>query len=49
MLVLLKYREFDLDYCETAFAVSTKDKKIIQIPIPKSYPKAIKDLTYRLE
>jgi hypothetical protein len=49
MLALFKYREFNLDYYKTAFAVSIKDKKIIQIPIPKSYSIAVKDLTYRLK
>ena len=46
MLALLEQREFDLDNCETAFAVSTKDKKIIQIPIPKSYSTAVADPIY---
>src|SRR5271169_1355672 len=46
MLALLEHGEIDLDNCETAFAVSTKDKKIIQIPIPKSYSAAVADPTY---
>ena len=46
MLALLEYGEFDSDHCETAFAVSTKDKKIIRIPIPKSYSAAVTDPTY---
>jgi hypothetical protein len=29
MLALLKQREFNLDNCKTAFAVSVKDKEII--------------------
>jgi hypothetical protein len=49
MLALLEQGEFDLDNCETAFAVSTKDKKIIQIPIPKSYSTAVADPIYRPE
>ena len=47
MLALLERGEYDLDNYETAFTTSTKDKKIIQIPIPKSYFIAIKDLVYR--
>jgi Reverse transcriptase (RNA-dependent DNA polymerase) len=46
MLALLEQGEFDSDNCETAFAVSTKDKKIIQIPIPKSYSAAVADPIY---
>ena len=46
MLALLEQREFDLDNCETTFAVSTKDKKIIQILIPKSYSTAVADPIY---
>lgn len=34
MLALIEQGEYDSDYCETAFAVSTKDKKIIEIPLP---------------
>ena len=49
MLALLEYGEFDLDHYETTFAISIKDKKIIQIPIPKSYSMAVKDPTYGLE
>ena len=49
MLALLKYKEFDSDYYKTAFAVLTKDKKIIQILIPKSYFVAVKDPTYKPE
>jgi hypothetical protein len=47
MLALLEQGEFDLNNCETAFAVFTKDKKIIQILIPKSYSTAVADLVYR--
>jgi len=46
MLALLEQGEFDSDNCKTAFAVSTKDKKIIQIPIPKSYSAAVADPIY---
>jgi hypothetical protein len=49
MLALLEQGELNLDNCETAFAVSTKDKKVIQIPIPKSYSTAVANLIYRLE
>jgi hypothetical protein len=49
ILVLLEQEEFDLDNQETVFAVSTKDKEIIQISIPKSYSKAVTDLVYRPE
>ena len=49
MLALLKQGEFDLNNCKTVFAVSTKDKKIIQILIPKSYFIAIANLIYKLE
>jgi hypothetical protein len=47
MLALLKQRELDLDNCKTAFAISTKDKKVIQILIPKSYSTAVADLIYK--
>jgi hypothetical protein len=49
ILALLEQEEFDLDNQETVFAVSTKTKKIIQIPISKSYSKAVTDLVYRPE
>jgi hypothetical protein len=49
ILALLEQEEFDLDNQETIFAVSTKDKEIIQIPIPKSYSKAVTDPVYRPE
>jgi hypothetical protein len=49
ILALLEQEEFDLDNQETVFAVSTKNKKIIQIPIFKSYSKAVTDLVYRPE
>ena len=49
MLALLEQGEFNLDDQETAFAVSTKDKEIVQIPIPKSYSMAIADPIYRPE
>jgi hypothetical protein len=49
ILALLEQEEFDLDNQKTVFAVSTKDKEIIQIPIPKSYSKAVTDLVYRPE
>jgi hypothetical protein len=49
ILVLLEQEEFDLDNQETVFAVSTKNKEIIQIPIPKSYSKAVTDPVYRPE
>ena len=49
MLALLEQGEFDLDNYKTAFAIFTKDKKIIQILIPKSYFVAIINLIYRLE
>ncbi len=46
MLALLEQEEFDLNGQEAAFAVSTKDKDIVQIPIPKSYSIAVADPTY---
>ena len=46
MLALIKHREFDSDNYEVAFAISTKDKKIIEIPLPQSYSAAIKDPDY---
>jgi hypothetical protein len=49
ILALLEQKKFDLDNQETVFAVSTKDKEIIQIPISKSYSKAVTDLVYRPE
>jgi hypothetical protein len=49
ILALLEQEEFNLDNQETVFAVSTKDKEIVQIPIPKFYSKAVTDLVYRLE
>ena len=49
ILALLEQEEFDLDDQETVFAVSTKDKEIVQIPIPKSYSKAVTDPVYRPE
>ena len=49
MLALLKQEEYNLDNYKITFAIVTKDKKIIEIPIPKSYSKAIKDLIYKLE
>jgi hypothetical protein len=49
MLALLEQEEFDLDNQETAFAVSTKDKEIVQILIPKSYSTVVTDLVYRLK
>jgi hypothetical protein len=49
MLALLKYREFNLNYYKTAFAIFIKDKKIIQILIPISYSIAVTNLTYRLK
>jgi hypothetical protein len=49
MLALLEHREFDLDNYKTIFVVSTKNKKIIQILLPKSYSVAVTNLTYRPE
>jgi hypothetical protein len=49
ILALLEQEKFDLDNQETVFAVSTKDKEIVQIPIPKSYSKAVTDPVYRPE
>jgi len=49
MLALLKHKEFDLNNYKTAFVVSTKDKKIIQILFPKSYFVAVTNLTYKPE
>ena len=49
MLALFKQKEFDLNNYKTAFAVFTKDKKIIQILILKSYFVAITNLIYKLE
>jgi hypothetical protein len=49
ILALLEQEEFDLDNQETVFAVFTKDKEIVQIPIPKSYSKAVTDPVYRPE
>ena len=49
MLALLKQREFDLNNYKTTFVVFTKDKKIIQILILKSYFIAVANLIYRLE
>jgi hypothetical protein len=49
ILALLEQREFDLDSQKTVFAVSTKDKEILQIPISKFYSKAVTDLVYRPE
>ena len=49
MLALLEQGEFNLDNCETAFAVSEKTREIVQILIPKSYSKAVADLIYGLE
>jgi hypothetical protein len=49
MLALLKQRELDLDNCKTMFAIFTKDKKVIQILIPKFYFIAIANLIYKLE
>jgi len=49
MLALLEQEDFDLDNQETAFAASTKGKEIVQIPIPKSYSSAVRDLIYRPE
>jgi hypothetical protein len=49
ILALLEQQEFDLDNQETVFAVSAKDKEIVQIPIPKSYSKAVTDPVYRSE
>jgi hypothetical protein len=49
MLALLKQEKLNLDNCKTMFAISTKDKKVIQILIPKSYFIAIANLIYRPE
>jgi len=49
MLALLEHKEFDLDNYKTIFVVFTKDKKIIQILLSKSYFVAVTNLTYRLE
>ena len=49
MLALLKQGEYNLDNCKTAFAVSAKTKEIVQIPLPKSYSKAVANPIYRLE
>jgi len=49
MLALLEHKEFNLDNYETVFVVFIKDKKIIQILLPKSYFVAVTNLTYRLE
>jgi len=49
MLALLEHKEFDLNNYKTTFVISTKDKKIIQIPLLKSYSVAVTNLTYRLE
>jgi hypothetical protein len=49
MLALLEQEEFDLNNQETIFAVSTKDKEIVRILIPKSYFTAITNPVYRPE
>ena len=49
MLALLKQKEFDLNNYKTVLAVFTKDKKIIQILISKSYSTAIANPIYRPE
>jgi hypothetical protein len=49
MLALLKQKELNLNNCKIAFAIFTKDKKVIQILIPKSYFIAIANLIYKLE
>ena len=52
MLSLLKQEEFDVGetiFIETTFVVSIDLNKIVQIPIPKLYSKAIANPTYRLE
>ena len=49
MLALLKQGELDLNNCKTTFAIFTKDKKVIQILILKSYSIAIANLIYKLE
>jgi hypothetical protein len=49
ILALLEQKEFDLDNQETIFAISTKDKEIIQISISKFYSKAVTDPVYRPE
>jgi hypothetical protein len=49
MLALLKQKEFDLNNCKTVFAIFIKDKKIIQILIPKFYFIAVANLIYKLE
>jgi hypothetical protein len=49
MLALLKQKEFDLNNYKTVFVIFIKDKKVIQILIPKSYFIAIANLIYKLE
>jgi hypothetical protein len=49
ILALLEQKGFDLNNQETVFAVSTKNKEIVQIPISKFYSKAVTDLVYRPE
>ena len=46
MLALLEQEEFDLDDRETVYTISTKDKEIVRIPIPKSYSNAVMDPIY---
>jgi hypothetical protein len=49
ILALLEQEGFDLDNQETVFAISIKNKEIVQIPISKSYFKAVTDPVYRPE
>ena len=49
MLALIEQQEFDLDSQETVFAVSTKNKEIVQISISKLYSTAVADPIYRPE
>jgi hypothetical protein len=49
MLALLKQKELNLNNYKTMFAISIKDKKVIQILIPKFYFIAIANLIYKLK
>ena len=49
ILALLEQEEFDLANQEIAFAISTKNQKVVQIPISKSYSKTVTDPVYRPE
>jgi hypothetical protein len=49
MLALLKQKELNLNNYKTMFVIFTKDKKVIQILIPKFYFIVITNLIYKLE